>query len=118
MGTYVARLASTFFRTLSVFRGSDSSPDWVAGDACARRFVVPPLKILKKNGNHEHPFLTQFGRIEKTDNFKIRPPRFDPLYKDSINALTLASIRSRTPRNSSGVMSLGSGICQSTRCRA
>jgi hypothetical protein len=30
-GKYVARLASTFFRVFSVFRGSDSSPDWVAG---------------------------------------------------------------------------------------
>jgi hypothetical protein len=35
-GTCVARLASTFFRALSVFRGLDSSPDWVAGDASAR----------------------------------------------------------------------------------
>jgi len=39
MGTYVARLASTFFRVFSVFRGSDSSPDWVAGDTRARLFV-------------------------------------------------------------------------------
>ena len=35
-GTYVGRLASTFFRVFSVFRGSDSSPDWVAGDARPR----------------------------------------------------------------------------------
>jgi hypothetical protein len=39
MGTYVARLASTFFRVFSVFRGSNSSPDWVAGDARARLIV-------------------------------------------------------------------------------
>ena len=42
-GTYVARLASTFFRVFRFFRGSNSSPDWVADDASARSFVV--LKI-------------------------------------------------------------------------
>jgi len=47
MGTYVARLATTFFRVFRVFRGSYSSPDWVAGDASARYFVV--LKTRKKN---------------------------------------------------------------------
>jgi len=45
-GTYVARLASTFFRVFRFFRGSNSSPDWVAGDASARYFVV--LKTRKK----------------------------------------------------------------------
>jgi len=53
MGNDVARLASTFFRVFSVFRGSNSSPDWVAGDARARRFVVAILFQNFKRGNHE-----------------------------------------------------------------
>jgi hypothetical protein len=40
------------------------------------------------------------------------------LYRVSISCLTFASIKFRTPRNWSGVISLGSGICQSTRCFA
>ena len=35
------------------FRGLYSPTFWVAGEARAVRFVVPSLKILKKNGNHE-----------------------------------------------------------------
>ena len=42
-GTDVARLASIFFRVFSVFRGSDSSADWVAGDARARSSAAKPL---------------------------------------------------------------------------
>jgi hypothetical protein len=38
-------LASTFFRVFRVFRGSYSSPNWVAGDAIAKSFVV--LKTRK-----------------------------------------------------------------------
>ena len=38
--TYVTRLASTFFRVFRVFRGSYSSPYWVAGEARARFFVL------------------------------------------------------------------------------
>jgi hypothetical protein len=45
MGTYVARLASTFFRVFSVFRGSNSSPDWVAGDAAPGPSVAMAYRI-------------------------------------------------------------------------
>ena len=48
IGTYVARLASTFFRTLSVFRGSDSSPDWVAGSPAAVRALLDGGAALRQ----------------------------------------------------------------------
>jgi len=40
----IARLASTFFR---VFRGSYSSPYWVAGDARARTSVASVASVAK-----------------------------------------------------------------------
>ena len=39
-------------------------------------------------------------------------------YSAAINSFTFASIKSRTSRNRSGVMSLGSGICHSSLRRA
>ena len=67
MGTYVARLASTFFPVFRVFRGLDSSPDWVAGEACARpstgiwrwlaglrvsKFIVWAIDLLSSTANN------------------------------------------------------------------
>jgi hypothetical protein len=68
-----------------------------------------------------------FHELEALADFlHVEPTRLAPqahffqlfLYSDAINCFTLVSMRSRTPRNSSGVMSLGSGICQSTRSLA
>jgi hypothetical protein len=67
---------------------------------------------------HEPEALADFLHVEPT---RLAPQaHFCRLYphSDAINCFTLVSMRSRTPRNSSGVMSLGSGICQSTRCLA
>ena len=49
-GTYVARLASTFFRVFRVFRvfrGSYSSPYWVGGEASAGTSVAAIISHLR-----------------------------------------------------------------------
>jgi len=66
-GTCVARLASTFFRALSVFRGLDSSPDGVAGDASARHFVV--LKIKKNTTKCTKSTKVKFGDLSTREAF-------------------------------------------------
>jgi len=50
-----------FFRILSVFRGLDSFPDWVACDASARYFVV--LKIRKNTTKCTKSTKMKFGDL-------------------------------------------------------